>query len=85
MVERVLTEVSFGGGAVNDSIMHLSNTNLPFGGVGHSGMGSYHGKAGFDTFTHYKSILDNVSRFDAPMKYLPYRVWKMKLLRWIFE
>lgn len=85
MIERILTELSFGGGAVNDSIMHLSNPNLPFGGVGHSGMGSYHGKAGFDTFTHYKSILDSGLRFEAPMKYLPYRAWKMKVLRWIFE
>ncbi|HZZ75242.1 MAG TPA: aldehyde dehydrogenase, partial [Puia sp.] len=53
--KKILSEISFGGGAVNDAVMHFSNSRLPFGGVGHSGMGSYHGKAGFDTFTHYKS------------------------------
>jgi aldehyde dehydrogenase (NAD+) len=54
--KKILSEISFGGGAVNDAVMHFSNSRRPFGGVGNSGMGSYHGKAGFDTFTHYKSV-----------------------------
>jgi aldehyde dehydrogenase (NAD+) len=84
-ISKILREISFGGGAINDSLLHLSNSNLPFGGVGFSGIGSYHGKAGFDTFTHYKSILDNATWFEAPVKYLPYSKWKFKLLRWLFE
>src|SRR5699024_3169752 len=54
--EKIINNISFGGGAINDTIMHLSSPYLPFGGVGPSGMGSYHGKKSFDTFTHYKSI-----------------------------
>lgn len=80
-VKRLLRELSFGGGAVNDSIMHISNSNLPFGGVGFSGIGSYHGKAGFDTFTHYKSILDKPYWFEPPMKYLPYTNGKLNLIK----
>lgn len=66
----ILNNISFGGGCINDTIMHLANIHLPFGGVGESGIGSYHGKAGFDTFTHKKSILK--STFDIPIKYPPY-------------
>ncbi|MDG5800547.1 aldehyde dehydrogenase [Marinilabiliaceae bacterium ANBcel2] len=84
-IEKILKTISFGGGAVNDSLMHLSNNNLPFGGVGDSGMGSYHGKAGFDTFTHYKSILDKPTWFEAPVKYYPYFKWKRKLIRFMLE
>ncbi len=51
-LEKVITELSFGGGCVNDTVMHLVNENLPFGGVGNSGMGNYHGKYSFDTFSH---------------------------------
>ena len=85
VIAKVLKEVSFGGGAVNDSIMHLSNSNLPFGGVGHSGMGSYHGKYGFDTFTHYKSILHKPFWFEANVKYAPYSKWKLKLIKWLLK
>lgn len=84
-IRKVLREVSFGGGAVNDSLMHLSNPNLPFGGVGASGMGNYHGKAGFRAFTHYKSILDKPTFFEAPLKYWPYAPWKLKLIRRMFN
>ncbi len=83
MIDKILHEVSFGGGCINDSIMHLSNSRLPFGGVGHSGMGSYHGKAGFDSFSHHKSILEKPFWFEAPIKYAPYTSWKKKLVKWL--
>lgn len=70
--ERILQETSYGGGCFNDLIMHLGNPELPFGGVGHSGMGSYHGKASFDTFSHRKSVLKNSFRFDLKWRYPPY-------------
>ncbi|MBU5675640.1 aldehyde dehydrogenase [Alkaliphilus sp. MSJ-5] len=84
-VEReVLEKLSFGGGCVNDTIMHLTSPHLPFGGVGSSGMGSYHGKASFDTFSHKKSILKSSSYFDIKLKYPPYGN-KIKLLRNIIK
>jgi aldehyde dehydrogenase (NAD+) len=70
--ERILQETSFGGGCFNDTIMHLGNPDLPLGGVGNSGMGSYHGKASFETFTHRKSVLKNSFRFDLKWRYPPY-------------
>ncbi|MCK5535501.1 MAG: aldehyde dehydrogenase [Bacteroidales bacterium] len=82
---KILHEISFGGGAVNEAVMHLANSNLPFGGVGYSGMGSYHGKAGFDCFTHYKSILDKSTMIEPPIKYAPYLDWKRKLLQKLLE
>ena len=72
-IHRVTTELSYGGGCVNDVIIHLASSELPFGGVGESGMGAYHGKAGFDTFTHYKSIVDKKTWLDLPMRYQPYK------------
>jgi aldehyde dehydrogenase (NAD+) len=81
-VNRLLNELSFGGGAVNDSIMHLVNERMPFGGVGESGIGNYHGKYGFDTFTHYKSILDKGTWFEPNIKYPPYTNKKLKLIKW---
>ena len=69
--KKVISTLSFGGGCINDTIMHVSNEHLPFGGIGSSGMGSYHGKYSFDTFTHYKSI--HVSGvLDLPFRYPPY-------------
>ena len=82
-IDKILHELSFGGGCINDSIMHLSNSRLPFGGVGHSGMGSYHGKAGFDSFSHHKSLLEKPFWFEAPIKYAPYTDWKKKLVKWL--
>jgi aldehyde dehydrogenase (NAD+) len=79
--EKVLHEVSFGGGCVNDAIMHISNGHLPFGGVGGSGMGRYHGEAGFQAFSHYKSILDKPTWFEAGVKYFPHTPRKLRLLR----
>lgn len=71
-VEKIINNTSYGGGCINDTIMHLSNPHLPFGGVGNSGMGSYHGKGSFDTFTHYKSVLKRSTTFDPNFRYPPY-------------
>ena len=71
-VERaVLEALPFGGGCVNDTVVHLAAPRLPFGGVGNSGMGACHGKAGFDAFTHEKSVLKK-GRLDIPVRYPPY-------------
>jgi aldehyde dehydrogenase (NAD+) len=69
---RVLNEVPFGGGCVNDTIVHLGNPNMHFGGVGESGMGSYHGRTGFYTFSHRKSVLKKSNLIDIPLRYAPY-------------
>lgn len=83
--QLLLKELSFGGGCINDSIMHLTNSQLPFGGVGMSGMGSYHGKAGFETFSHYKSILDKPFWFESKFKYAPYSKKKMNSIKRLVE
>ena len=72
-VRRVTTELSYGGGCINDVIIHLATSEMGFGGVGASGMGTYHGKDGFDTFSHYKSIVDKKNWMDLPMRYQPYK------------
>ena len=73
LVEKsVLTECLFGGGCVNDTVVHIASEHLPFGGVGNSGMGSYHGKASFDTFSHFKSVLKKGTLFDLKIRYAPY-------------
>jgi len=82
----VIRNFSFGGGCINDTIMHIANNNLPFGGVGHSGMGAYHGKRSFDTFSHQKSISKKATWFDMPLRYAPYKdkLSKIKkLLKWL--
>ncbi len=78
---RFLKYVSFGGGCVNDTIMHLASSEMGFGGVGNSGMGCYHGKKSFDTFSHEKSILKKYTWIDMPMRYQPYCSWKDQLIR----
>jgi len=65
----ITTSIPFGGGCVNDTLYHLANPHLPFGGIGHSGMGAYHGKYSFDTFSHYKGILNQTTIFDIPLRY----------------
>lgn len=82
---KILNRLSFGGGAINDAVMHISNPNLPFGGVGDSGIGNYHGKAGFECFTHYKSILDKPTWLEMPLKYSPYSAKKLKWLKALFK
>lgn len=82
---RVLHECSFGGGCVNDTIIHLATSEMGFGGVGESGMGSYHGKLSFDTFTHYKSIVKKSNRIDMPIRYQPYTEKKERMLRRVLK
>ncbi|MBR5533296.1 MAG: aldehyde dehydrogenase [Ruminiclostridium sp.] len=79
--EKVFNTCSFGGGCVNDVIIHLATHHMGFGGVGHSGMGSYHGKKSFDCFTHYRSIVDKATWMDLPMRYQPYKKVNEKLIR----
>jgi len=79
--ERFLRQVPFGGGCINDTVIHLATSRMGFGGVGDSGMGSYHGRAGFDTFTHRKSIVKKSTWMDMPVRYAPYSPLKDRLLR----
>ncbi|SDK87875.1 aldehyde dehydrogenase [Alkalibacterium thalassium] len=78
--EFVMGSLSFGGGCINDTLIHFANLNMPFGGVGHSGMGNYHGKYSFDTFTHSKSVTEKTTLFDIPLRYPPY---SSKVLDWL--
>lgn len=80
-INKVTTTCRYGGGCVNDAVVHLATPEMPFGGVGASGMGAYHGKFGFETFSHKKSILDKKSWFDLPMRYQPYNKLFEKLLK----
>lgn len=77
-------EIQFGGGCINNTLVHLANADLPFGGVGNSGSGAYHGKFSFETFTRQKAILKTATWFDAPIKYPPYK-GKMKFMKWFFK
>ena len=79
--KRILNELSFGGGAINDTIMHITNSNLPFGGVGNSGIGSYHGEAGFKTFTHEKSVFEKPLWGEPSIKFPPYSSNKLKWIK----
>lgn len=80
-IRLVTGQCQFGGGCINDTIIHLATSQMGFGGVGASGMGAYHGKAGFETFSHRKSIVDKKTWIDLPMRYQPYRPVYEKLLR----
>lgn len=79
--ESVTRFISFGGGCINDTILHLANPNLPFGGVGNSGLGAYHGRHSFDTFSHRKSIFKNSNKMDMDMRYMPYSKKKLGLIK----
>lgn len=85
-IKKKLQEFSFGGGTVNDTVIHFSNERLPFGGVGHSGIGAYHGKFGFETFSHRKSVVRKANWLDIPIRYAPYgnkiNLIK-KIMRWL--
>ena len=83
-LRKVNSTLSFGGGCINDTMIHVTNEDLPFGGVGSSGMGSYHGKHSFDTFSHKKSILINGS-IDFPFRYPPYSDKKKKIVKTILK
>ena len=79
--KKVLDTCRFGGGCINDTIIHLATSDMPFGGVGESGMGSYHGRVGFETFSHYRSIVDKKTWMDLPIRYQKYTGLKEKMLR----
>jgi aldehyde dehydrogenase (NAD+) len=82
--DRVIEKCSFGGGAINDVVAHLGNHHLPFGGVGQSGMGAYHGKKSFDTFSHNKGVMKKPLWLDVPFRYAPYKgklKWIKKILK----
>ncbi|WP_025742702.1 aldehyde dehydrogenase family protein [Aquimarina pacifica] len=79
--KKVLDEISFGGGAINDAVMHFSEPRLPFGGVGDSGIGQYHGRYGFETFSHQKSILQKSFLIELNLKYSPYTKNKLKWIK----
>jgi len=81
---KILNTYSFGGGAVNDPLIHFGNHRLPFGGVGASGIGAYHGKHGFDTFSHHKSVSKRGTWLDPPIRYAPYK-GKLGLLKKMFK
>ncbi len=76
-----INTIKYGGGCINDCVIHLSNNNLPFGGVGSSGVGSYHGKYSLDTFTREKSILHKSNLIDLPFRYRPYTIFKDKMIK----
>ena len=82
--EKVLNSCSFGGGCINDTVIHLASSHMSFGGVGESGMGSYHGKKSFDTFTHYRSVLKQ-GKLDVKLRYFPYKSGKEKITRMILK
>lgn len=79
--KKVLELCHFGGGCINDTIIHLATSAMPFGGVGESGMGGYHGKTGFETFSHFRSIVDKKTWMDLPIRYQRYSRMKERLLR----
>ena len=81
LARQVMARCGFGGGCVNDVVIHLATHAMPFGGFGESGMGAYHGKAGFETFSHIKSVVDKKTWLDLPMRYQPYRTVHEKLIR----
>jgi aldehyde dehydrogenase (NAD+) len=79
--KKILNTCSFGGGCINDTIIHLATSHMGFGGVGGSGMGSYHGRDSFDLFSHKRSIVKKYTWIDLPIRYQPYTSWKEFLLR----
>lgn len=84
-VKKVTSQCGFGGGCINDTVIHLATSEMGFGGFGESGMGSYHGKDGFQTFSHYKSIVDKKTWIDLPMRYQPYSSFYDKLIHFFLK
>jgi len=80
---HIIKSISYGGGCVNDVVIQVSNHYMPFGGVGNSGIGSYHGKYGFDTFSHKKSVVWNETMLDLPIRYAPFNLLKFRILKYI--
>lgn len=84
-IKEVTATVRFGGGCINDTVIHLATSNMGFGGVGESGMGAYHGEAGFDAFSHKKSIVDKKTYLDLPMRYRPFKSLYEKIIRMVLK
>ena len=82
--KKMIETYSFGGGTINDTMIHFGNSKLPFGGVGESGIGAYHGRLGFDTFSHKKGIVIKANWIDIPLRYAPYKN-KLKKLKRLFK
>ena len=83
--KNIVDRISFGGGCINNTLMHLVDPKLPFGGIGNSGQGAYHGKAGFDAFTHKKSVVKTATWFDLKQKYPPYNIKSLKIIKWFLS
>jgi aldehyde dehydrogenase (NAD+) len=83
--EELTSRHSFGGGCINNTVMHLVDPQLPFGGIGYSGSGAYHGKWGFDALSHKKSIVKTASWFDLKQKYPPYTQNSLKIIKWFLK
>jgi aldehyde dehydrogenase (NAD+) len=84
--KEIVKKYSFGGGCINDTIIHFSNSRLPFGGVGNSGIGAYHGNLNFDTFSHKKAVVNKATWLDLPLRYAPYKnkiKYIKKLISWL--
>ncbi len=82
---QVMDGISFGGGMVNDAVMHITNSNIPFGGVGHSGTGAYHGEEGFKAFSHYKGVIEKSNLLELPLKYFPHSASKLWWIKKFFK
>ncbi|RDY61576.1 aldehyde dehydrogenase [Flagellimonas nanhaiensis] len=84
--ERIINKYAFGGGTINDTVVQISNKKLPFGGVGHSGFGGYHGKHSFDLFSHKKGVVKRATWLDVPLRYAPYGIPErfIKLFKYLF-
>ena len=85
IARQVINSCSFGGGCINDTIIHLATSQMGFGGVGQSGMGSYHGYDSFRTFSHFRSIVQKSNRMDLPIRYQPYTKGKQRFVRWFMK
>ena len=85
IAQQVMSCCSFGGGCINDTIIHLATSQMGFGGVGQSGMGSYHGYDSFRTFSHFRSIVQKSNRMDLPIRYQPYTKGKQRFVRWFMK
>jgi aldehyde dehydrogenase (NAD+) len=83
--KAIIDNVSFGGGCINNTLMHLVDPNLPFGGIGNSGSGAYHGQTGFEAFSHKKSVVKTSNWFDLRQKYPPYNAGSLKIIRWFLR
>ena len=83
--KEFLLKTYSGDAGINEVVLHFINLSLPFGGVGYSGMGTYHGKRSFDVFSHERSVMKTTTKLDLPLRYPPYKKWVLKILRILFR